>query len=130
MSRIKHAPGPWWVSGPHTTSEPYHISAVDPKYPTTDHKRCVASVFDSDPRDPENAANAHLIAAAPDLLAACEEGLRLAEIAVRQGLSGSKNFVERCVSNHVSLVQIRAAIAKAKNQPEPAPLAHPSETAP
>jgi len=52
--------------------------------------------------------------AAPDLLAACVEGLRLAEIAVRQGLDGPKKFVEDCVREHVSLVQIRAAIAKAK----------------
>lgn len=52
-----HTPGPWTING----------SAIE-----TDNT-IIAHIYDPDENGPDEfAANAHLIAAAPDLLAACE----------------------------------------------------------
>ena len=45
-----------------------------------------------------------------------KEGLRLAEIAVRQGLSFDKETTEEIVANHVGLCEIRKALAVAEGK--------------
>lgn len=59
---LKHTPGPWAVNSEHLT-----VLAEDSGY--------VCKVAGPGPNDPESLANAHLIAAAPELLAAAELAL-------------------------------------------------------
>lgn len=58
----KHTPGPWKVENDH-----YITAGID----------YVADVGDATTRDKEIAANARLIAAAPDLLEACKEAIEM-----------------------------------------------------
>lgn len=122
MSKPKHTPGPWRLTTSRTIGNSIEGQSGRKFHDRDDGFRTVATFQDccesrlTDEAEANMMANGLLICAAPDLLAACEEGLRLAEIAVRQGLSGPKKFIEDCVREHVSLVQIRAAIAKAKGQ--------------
>jgi hypothetical protein len=85
---MKHTPGPW-----HVEPDEYQWLVIsDCNY------RYVALVGDKD-RFADDAANARLIAAAPDLLAACERALGWFE--------GDYGV------NHPETVELRAAIAKA-----------------
>ena len=89
---MSHTPGPWWVDGPDEGIE------VHDTFGRT------ASVWGDPDANSEAWANAHLIAAAPDLLAAA----RLANqelIDMGQGSSGSP-----------ALVALWAAIAKAEGR--------------
>ena len=100
MIEVKHTPGPWSIDGPNRFGCP-RITA--PYKPT-----CTYLIAEASPDCPDDAtmqANARLIAAAPDLLAACEALLRFAE-SVRPGggvLAGE----------HDMLRDARAAISKA-----------------
>ena len=90
---VKHTPGPWY----HEADS--HTGAVK-----TEGKKLIASVFGDDPEcreDDRQIANATLIAAAPDLLAA------LQAIVTDEG--GTRS-VSR---DHLIAVAARAAIAKA-----------------
>lgn len=93
-----HTPGPWRHDG-------------DPFTPTvfSDKPRAngVRGVCEVDPGD-DAVANARLIAAAPDLLAACEALLHLAGCDPRE-IGG----VEKLVRDRA-----RAAIARAKGEPD------------
>ena len=72
----EHTPGPWF-----TGSSPNHASRVYARRPSEGARQvavCDCEQHEWLPRSrEENRANARLIAAAPDLLAACEELLRL-----------------------------------------------------
>jgi len=89
---MRHTPGPWWVEGPGEGIE------VHDTFGRT------ASVWGEHAPDSEAWANAHLIAAAPELLAAA----RLANqelLDIGQGSSGSP-----------ALGALWAAIAKAEGR--------------
>lgn len=62
MNSTQHTPGPWTMRGPSLRANGYNIGSVN-SHGTT-----------------EGAANARLIAAAPDLLAACGELLATVKI--------------------------------------------------
>lgn len=76
MTAAKHTPGPWFarIRGPvaagifHEDANGPLIASVPENYITSDNQEVL---------DAEGQANARLIAAAPDLLAACEGALRL-----------------------------------------------------
>lgn len=91
----QHTPGPWEARNDHPTSACLHV--------TDSRGGDVATVFFAPEEDPDSrylpvrAANARLIAAAPDLLAAC----RAVESAQRGGDYGA------------AFDAVRAAIAKA-----------------
>lgn len=98
MSQTKHTPGPWHVEGDHVV--------------TTDHmaKQLIAWPVEGPyalPYD-ERVANAHLIAAAPELLDALREAL--GELGTIDGniADGRETYVSTTV-----LVTIERAIAKA-----------------
>lgn len=99
----KHTPGPWWhdddgfVRADVGTSGDFVYSA-----PVADPH----ATKDIDPDERE--ANAHLIAAAPDLLAACEAVLPIIE-----SLDSAK---EEGDDDEPLAAQLRAAIAKAKGK--------------
>lgn len=63
MSEQKHTPGPWLASGTIVDAGDVHADGARVA-------KCWTSTF-APPRE-ESAANANLIAAAPDLLAACK----------------------------------------------------------
>ena len=63
---MKHTPGPWFYSGKHDTCEVRYV-ALSPD----DHYEEIATLFGKD--GAEQQANAHLIAAAPDLLELLQE---------------------------------------------------------
>lgn len=98
MSAPKHAPGPWKAQG-------LAIVASDRSFVGRLYPWC------ADPQDSECAkANAHLIAAAPELLEALEEtltaGINWYETATKSDDASDLGFV----------VRARAAIAKAKGE--------------
>ena len=84
-------PGPWSVKPDSIVSRPFRVEGDG---------WTVASVHYESHRDGDTEANAHLIAAAPDLLAACEEALHF--MLTRLGVP----------QREVEIV--RAAIAKAQ----------------
>ena len=95
MSEVKHTPGPWRYepqNGSPTTGQ-HMISGSKPGY--------LAEVRDCGSGDV--VANAHLIAAAPDMLEALKAALSLIEIAIP--FDGEVNRM------------VRNAIAKAEGQP-------------
>ena len=89
----KPSPGPWAINAPYIENEQARLAYIyGAAYPLLLGGACVA--------------NAQLIAAAPDLLAACEQALAgLAEISVSKGL-----FITGLQG------QLRDAIAKAKGE--------------
>ena len=64
----KHTPGPWSINRS-KNGYPYQIYAANGTHVRSVTRWAALSV----PALPEGEANAHLIAAAPDLLAACKE---------------------------------------------------------
>ena len=101
MPETKHTPGPWFVFGNgHCVGGPY---LEDPEQPTAGVAMCGMRL-----RDPEEAAaNANLIAAAPDLLAAAEE--------VYDGLVARiQSACPTSVPVFKGIADLHAAIAKAK----------------
>lgn len=77
MTEAKHTPGPWTAVG----NVVVHAQGVGPRY--------LADCNSVDVPRPQQAANARLIAAAPDLLEACKQSLSSAQYMVRT-LNGSK----------------------------------------
>lgn len=74
MPQSKHTPGPWCIES--VFSEALHDIALDYNIPGCGSPILIATVFDADEdstitKEQAN-ANARLIAAAPELLAACE----------------------------------------------------------
>lgn len=83
--QVKHTPGPWSVRrrGPHA----YHVARVT-QTEFGRETRFVADVCFAQPKiDGEQEANARLIAAAPDMLAALRAMLRVAEADLRLSLN-------------------------------------------
>lgn len=68
MSEAKHTPGPWALGG--ETPNKFRIVAVDDT-----EKFTIASVVRMDAYPSQSRGNAFLIAAAPDLLQACQDML-------------------------------------------------------
>jgi hypothetical protein len=99
----QHTPGPWaWVYADANHERPIALERDDGPDVLT------ASEDTIGPRAYVSEADAHLIAAAPDLLAACEE--LLVEVASMNAMRGYRvmpTVVEK----------IRAAVAKAKGAP-------------
>lgn len=99
-----HKAGPWWLD-PGDVMNPdraFGIIAHDnAEGPDGNATQCVAEVCDG----PTALADARLIAAAPDLLAACKDLLRFAE-SVRPG--------GRVLESDADLESARAAIARAE----------------
>lgn len=92
----KHTPGPWVAKGcAVTTSDPFTTFF-------TKESRCT---------DGTQRANAHLIAAAPDMLQALGTALETFEWAKREGGDQYRHAVEDLT--HV----VKQAIAKAKGEP-------------
>lgn len=97
----EHTPGPWavWMGSVAVLIQ----NQANPTYPEN-----IASVFSRDPNgnDPRPyKANAALIAAAPELLAACEEAER---ILGNMGYTGDEGEPDACYQ------QLGRAIAKAR----------------
>ena len=90
---MSHTPGPWDANRWRVCAEPN--GKIEVICDTANNKET---------RNEENAANARLIAAAPELLAACENAMEI--IDHRNNIT----FMELAA-------QLRAAIAKAKGQP-------------
>jgi hypothetical protein len=97
MSEAKHTPGPWWIeTGPDVDLINHVGISAD------DHSMLAQAVWkmDDDERSPMCEANAHLIAAAPDLLDALQSIVASAE--------------DGCAAiNTRFLITAKAAIAKA-----------------
>lgn len=113
----KHTPGPWQVRGEIKSGAASRApidewcGSVYPQRKDYNYRgevcflqssNCIKGVTSA-----EAAANAHLIAAAPDLLAACEEVLALMD----------DHNVNAPNKWSAAVDQMRAAIAKAKGQP-------------
>lgn len=105
----KHTPGPWvlipagdeWSSGRIATIEPKPETMIDTNFWT---------VAEVNYRRDEHAANANLIAAAPDLLAACEEFRNVLRSKVRNS-QYSEEYAEAFYQAEKKMDQ---AIARAK----------------
>lgn len=103
-----HTPGPWGG-----VTDEFGLCKRAIAYPEgddRDHDLCVVQCGDPD----ELEANARLIAAAPDLLAACEEALEFAE---DQEDVVDGDYGEQKPNRAMQLASmLRAAIAKAERQ--------------
>ena len=101
---MKHTPGKWNVTRTHATEDTHHheVLARDTEY----HREVVICecfpINDDGQIDSESAANARLIAAAPELLAATKRMINWLE-----GLSDEIDIIDMAL-------QARAAIAKAE----------------
>jgi hypothetical protein len=107
-ARIEHTPGPWeliWEDGK------YGVIGA-----TTDKK--LVAIVGNNPHDGRNEirkANAQLIAAAPELLDALTKAQQTIENAVMAGCDDPETM-EYALEHHATLINIRAAIAKAKGE--------------
>ena len=107
-----YTPGPWTYEGDHTHRQ-FNIRMLGYLIGTRDEALHICTVNNLPPhilanRDPSTAeANARLIAAAPDMLAALEDGLQWFETGRVDGVA----YDEQSVAE-----SFRAAIAKAKGQ--------------
>ncbi len=113
MSAAKHTPGPWeaWTDKPSSSGECEVRS---------EGGRLIAwakGITDDGPNNRGLAnENARLIAAAPELLAACEAAAPVIEELVRDA-GPCDHAVNVCVCGIESVLeQVRAAIAKARGQ--------------
>ncbi len=102
-TKATHTPGPWVAR--FTQHEWVVSSPVAGEY-----GQRIAITNDGDRGQDSNEANAHLIAAAPDLLAACQEAVNIrVPLVVAESLGGS-GISEDLASAYAHM---RAAIAKA-----------------
>ena len=93
----KHTPGPWTCN---IDAEGLNVFQDDPEHPGNgDHIMCI-------PRHPESEANARLIAAAPEMLAALTKTVSALVAAIPQTPAEDQWIAE-------ALQTARAAIAKA-----------------
>lgn len=99
----KHTPGPWWVD------EPLEDGGTEPIVANAQWVIC--EVADGIDEDGAMEANARLIAAAPDLLAALENLTPILE-AAESNASGNPEW--KWVSSRINTA--RAAIAKAEGR--------------
>ena len=115
MSESKHTPGPWNFRAVYSIDRlpatALLLETSAPDQPMNDP--CVLAVREDWIgwllRTPKGQANAHLIAAAPDLLAACKESLHFLDV-LNDGYS-----TDQVSPQEVNLAeQLRAAIAKAE----------------
>ena len=105
---MNHTPGPWILRACSTNCNSGRRTLyVMNSLPDIDGK-CVANVIAGPTSNPAWDANACLIAAAPDMLAACKELLAEVEHAIRQAGYDP--------DNRESITQARAAIAKAEGR--------------
>lgn len=124
MSQAQHTPGPWTYEGGHTHRQ-FNIRMLGHLIGTRDEAKHICTVNNLPPhvlanRDPVTAeANARLIAAAPDLLAALQYAAQfLADEVEQRGLAGSEmtDYQDEAVQ---ALDRVEAAIANATGQPAP-----------
>ena len=93
---MKHTPGPWmvndqpsiypYVTAPSREGGPHRITLANCPHP--------ADAFHVHERD----ANAHLIAAAPEMLEACKEALRLIRNQTGNWQLGTEDMLERAIA--------------------------------
>lgn len=114
-----HTPGPWFVGsasefGVHNPNliQRQDGDSIAQVYGMPMHARI--DEVERDPRWAEGLANARLIAAAPDLLAALEASVMDLEFAV--ALAGNVNEL-RANAISIRLASVRAAITKATGEP-------------
>ena len=109
---MSRTPGPWEVKyGTSVDAVSGHVVAMRPEQLTGGDKHAwkYAASYE------EQKANAHLIAAAPDLLAVAEELLALVEEFIECGFVGDPRNPEASM-NGEDLQRARAAIAKARGE--------------
>jgi hypothetical protein len=106
MNKAKHTPGPWQFNEyPHYTD--FTIWGGGGAFP-------VVTEFDDRGDHTVTTANARLIAAAPDLLAALQRAEALLRIACNPGID--KNFTLCTSSCQWAANEARAALAKAQGE--------------
>lgn len=119
-----HTPGPWMVDETNALGA-YGVwtdYATHPGHDGAGYGTQICSVTSLSfslghaERRSQRDANARLIAAAPDLLAACEDALRCLTAAVKVGLNFPPDEVREIVAEHAVLKELRTAIAKAKGR--------------
>lgn len=107
MSKIQHTPGPWDDCSKNATGETVRIFA---------NSHYIGSIGNSDDTPEQTQANAHLIAAAPDLLAAIKAVLPTLDDATQDAWRKSKASEEWILVSkayEADAAKARAAITKA-----------------
>ena len=104
---MEHTPGPWMVRR--------HVSGPLADIYSIDHCDCLATTAFHGWTFEEMEANARLIAAAPDLLAALHDARLLLTMIAKETYQGD-DWAERDESIRGCLMGIDAAIAKAKGE--------------
>ena len=116
MTETKHSPGPWEVHGDYTHQLFYVHGAntiCDIHRGAAANRLGLLGIGDSrfSRKPSEDEANAHLIAAAPDLLDACKQAHAI--------LANAMAFIDGDTTKpiHIEIDYLVAAIAKATGQP-------------
>jgi hypothetical protein len=110
----KHTPGPWgWGSFARLLVVPIVDGQPDKHSAIADLGEAIFP-YDKTPESEEAYANATLIAAAPELLAALEASLAAMELAVHFRKTGQGRPPEQTCMDEI--LQAHAAIAKAKGE--------------
>lgn len=104
-----HTPGPW-LAEPADMFGDHNIVLANNLYDA----RAVAAVVSNLRAEPEVAANAHLIAAAPELLAACESAIPEGVCLTNPNIPDDTAIPIDCTMG--DLRKLAAAIAKARGQ--------------
>jgi hypothetical protein len=110
MSEAKHTPGPWIVHRGSRWQNDRDCMAVIDSIPNRDGQvvaNCICHVAGT---NPSKIDNAQLIAAAPDLLAACEACIAADQLANADGTLGD----DMVAAYDAAIAAAKAAIAKAK----------------
>jgi len=103
----KHSPGPWTLTSQVAGDEDISIYGVTPVHK---NPRWIARVYGQGRlarKDPETAANAALLLAAPDMLAAIEDVLSWHDFS---------DDMHKPIEVRAAYMRARAAIAKAKGE--------------
>ena len=108
--KTKHTPGPWTVENG-KRARGYMTAVMRDGFAIADVPCLRGDPYDDDEAD----ANAHLIAAAPDLLAALQETLRALECHLDDDTKshGLKSRDCLCPCNSNEVVRARAALSRA-----------------
>lgn len=98
-TEIKHTPGPWWFDGREVMTVPLGEIKVCRIHPVSQYD--------------DGSANAKLIAAAPDLLDACESVIRLHQL-IRYDEPVKPEHEGEATTISAMLLKVQLAVKKAK----------------
>lgn len=112
MTEPKWTPGIWRITNMGADKHGFYRHQIGT------HEQTVAYTFEPGLQRTEQHANAHLLAAAPDMAEALEQAIRIFDDMIKVGVIGPKeDYMSYFVGEDMEALQpIRAALAKARGE--------------